>query len=86
MHIGRGGVWTSTVALVTRGISTLGYERRYLIAAAIPSTRKTMTRSQISPMPIIIPPDIMSIMNWLRMIPVEAAAPNKPRVTRARFA
>src|SRR2546428_1742744 len=44
------------------------YERRYFMAAAIPSTRNTITRSQTRPMPNIMPIgmlDISIIMNCL---------------------
>jgi hypothetical protein len=43
------------------------YERRYLIAAAIPRRRKAVTRSPKSPHARIIPVDIvdMSIINAL---------------------
>ena len=58
------------------------YERRYFMQAAIASTRNTMTRSQISPMPNIMPVGIVDIS--IIMNPVALGTQVNRRVTHSR--
>ena len=46
------------------------YERRYFMAAAIPSTRNTMAKSQTSPMPNIMPMGIVDISIIMNVLPL----------------